>query len=188
MSPRSVGRTKAEHQAAVVLRSSGVTKAPIPVEQISEELGLEVVYENLPFDTSSVLIRQPDGRRVIGVNARHASRRQRFSLAHELGHALLHFSEKAPHDGEAVVSRPLEVLFRDGLAGQGTNRVEIDANAFAAYLLMPSELVSARFRKRLQQDVARRVDDTIDDLADEFDVSAQAMRYRLANLGLIDPA
>jgi Zn-dependent peptidase ImmA (M78 family) len=188
MSPKWVGRPKAEKRAAALLEDQGISDLPIPVEEISEHLGLEVFYETLPTETSSVLIRQPDGRRVIGVNARHAPRRQRFSLAHEIGHALLHFPEEAPTDGEAVVSRPLEVLFRDGVAGQGTSRVEIDANAFAAALLMPEQLVWARFHRRWQTDVSRRVDDVIDDLADEFDVSAQAMRYRLVNLGLVDPA
>lgn len=188
MSPRAVGGKKAANRAATLLASWGVPRAPIPVEEICEHLGLTVVYETLPAETSSVLIRHPDGTRVIGVNARHAPRRQRFSLAHELGHALLHFPDEPPRDDEAVVSRPLEVLFRDGVAGQGTNGVEIDANAFAAALLMPSDLVSSRFRRRWQQDMSRRVDDVIDDLADEFDVSTQAMRYRLVNLGFVDPA
>jgi len=170
-----------------LLESQGISKSPIPVEEICENLGLQVVYENLGPETSSVLVRQPDGQRVIGINSRHTSRRQRFSVAHELGHALLHFSNEPARDGEAIVSRPLEILFRDGLAGQGTDRVEIDANTFAATLLMPSGLLALRFHKRWQQDVSRRVDDVIDDLADEFDVSAQAMRYRLVNLGLVDP-
>lgn len=188
MSKRSVGAKKAAVRAASLLETQGITKAPVPVEDICETLGLVVIYETLPNDTSSVLIRHPNGGQVIGVNSRHASRRQRFSLAHELGHALLHFSDQPPQDDEAVVSRPLEVLFRDGVAGQGTNAVEIDANAFAAELLMPSELVSSRLRRRWEQDTSRRLDDVIEDLADEFDVSVQAMRYRLVNLGFIDPA
>jgi Zn-dependent peptidase ImmA (M78 family) len=179
---------KVEKTALETLQTLSVVKPPIPVEEISEGLGMHVVYEDLPYDTSSVLIRQADGRRVIGVNARHAPTRQRFSLAHELGHALLHVTEDAPQDDEAFVSRPLQILFRDGVAGQGTNRVEIEANTFAANLLMPKDLVTSRFLKRWQQDLARQVDDVIDDLAIEFDVSAQAMRYRLVNLALIDPA
>jgi Zn-dependent peptidase ImmA (M78 family) len=188
MSPRAVGPKKAEQRAVELLQTRGTTKAPVPIEEIAEELGLEVLYESLPTETSSVLIRQPDGRRVIGVNARHAPRRQRFSLAHELGHALLHFPKGAPEEDEAVVSRPLEVLFRDGLASQGTDRIEIDANVFAATLLMPQALVTSRFRSRWQQDRSRHVDEVIHDLADEFEVSSQAMRYRLVNLGLVDPA
>lgn len=188
MTPRPVGRKRAERRAADLLVQCKVTSPPVPVDDLVEALGLEVVYEPLPADTSSVLIRDPSGRRLIGVNASHSSTRQRFSLAHELGHALLHFSEDPPADGEAVVDRPLEVLFRDGLAGQGTNRVEIDANAFAAALLMPEELVKTRLRRRWQQEPTRSIELTISDLADDFDVSPQAMRYRLVNLGLADPA
>lgn len=188
MSPRSVGRKRAEARAAEVLASTGVATPPVPVEEITEALGLEVVYESLPPDTSSVLIREPNGRRLIGVNAFHSATRQRFSLAHELGHALLHFAQTPPSDGEAVVSRPLEVLFRDNISGQGTNRVEIDANAFAAALLMPADLVKSRLRRRWAQEPTRSVELTISDLADDFDVSPQAMRYRLVNLGLADPA
>lgn len=188
MSPKPVGRKRAEARAAELLASSGVTTPPVPVAEITAAQGLEVVYESLPPDTSSVLIREPSGRHLIGVNAFHSSTRQRFSLAHELGHALLHFAHDPPSDAEAVVDRPLEVLFRDGVAGQGTNRVEIDANAFAAALLMPEEMVKGRLRRRWEQEPTRSVELTISDLADDFDVSPQAMRYRLVNLGLADPA
>jgi Zn-dependent peptidase ImmA (M78 family) len=188
MTRRSITARDAESRAEELISEQRIKAAPVPVEDMCERLGLDIICEALPYDTSSVLIRQPNGRRVIGVNARHAPRRRRFSVAHELGHALLHFPEGPPRGGEAAVSRPLEVLFRDGLAGQGTDRVEIAANAFAAALLMPAELVRARLRKRWQQDVTVRVDDIIAALADDFEVSEQAMRYRLVNLGLIDPA
>lgn len=187
MTRRSAHARHAEARATELITAQGVHAPPVPVEEICERLGLDVVYEVLPHDTSSLLIRHPDGRQVIGVNARHAFRRQRFSLAHELGHALLHVSDN-PRRGEAVVSRPLEILFRDGVASRGTDTIEIAANSFAAALLMPADLVRSRFRKRLQHDLTRRLDDVIEDLADEFDVSDQAMRYRLVTLGLIDPA
>lgn len=187
MTKRSANARQAEARANQLIAVQGVRSPPVPIEDICERLGLDVVYEALPHDTSSVLIRQPNGRQVIGVNARHALKRQRFSLAHELGHALLHVSEN-PRRGEAVVSRPLEILFRDGVASQGTNTTEIAANSFAAALLMPGDLVRERFRRRWQQDLTRRLDDVVEDLVNEFDVSEQAMRYRLVNLGLIDPA
>lgn len=187
MSARHVGRKKAAARAADLLDAYGVTSPPVPVEEIAAMLKLQVVYDSLPHDTSSVLIRQPNGRQVIGVNALHSTTRRRFSLAHEIGHSLLHLSTEPPSDGEAVVSRPLEVLFRDGVAGQGTNAVEIDANTFAAALLMPESLVRARLRRRWEQDRGRSADLISADLADEFDVSTQAMRIRLVNLGLADP-
>ncbi len=188
MTRRSPNARRAEQRATELIAQQGIVSPPVPVEEICQRLGLHVVYESLPFDTSSVLIRQPNGRQVIGVNARHALKRQRFSLAHELGHALLHVSDQPPRGDEAVVSRPLEVLFRDGLAGQGTDQIEIAANNFAAALLMPVSLVRAQFQKRWNHTTTKRLDDVISSLADDFDVSEQAMRYRLVNLGMIDPA
>lgn len=188
MTKRSANARKAEVRASELIAAHKITSPPVGIEEICEALGLDVVYEPLPADTSSVLIRQPTGRRVIGVNSRHAPRRQRFSLAHELGHALLHVSEDPPHSDEAVVSRPLEILYRDGLAGQGTDAVEIAANNFAAALLMPADLVRARYTKRWRAGTSRHLGEVVEELADDFDVSEQAMRFRLMNLGLIDPA
>jgi len=187
VSGRPVGIKKAAARASKLLDDYGVTGPPVPVEEIAAKLKLQVVYDSLPHDTSSVLIRQPNGRQVIGVNALHSSTRQRFSLAHEIGHSLLHLSTGPPSDGEAVVSRPLEVLFRDGVAGQGTNAIERDANTFAAALLMPESLVRTRLRRRWEQDRGQSADLISAELADEFDVSTQAMRIRLVNLGLADP-
>lgn len=178
---------KAERVALEILNKCDVTEYPVDVESIAALLEIDVVFESLPYETSSVLIRESDGRRVIGVNARHPKKRQRFSVAHEIGHASLHLGARTPEDAEAVVSRPLEVLFRDGLASSGTSRKEIEANTFAANLLMPRPLVQEAFKSCWKKDSSRSVDDVLEDLANDFDVSSQAMRYRLVNLGLIDP-
>lgn len=180
-------RGEPERAAASLLERFEVSGPPVPVEEIARGLDYRVVYETLPSDTSSLLIREPDGRQVIGINNMHAARRQRFSLAHELGHALLHIKPGTDATSAAVVSRPLEVLYRDGLASQGTNRIEIDANQFAATLLMPEQFVKEHFLAQWRSGSRPGLDLVIDDLADEFEVSSQAMRFRLVNLSLIDP-
>lgn len=183
--PRPVGAQRAEKRAEDLLDQMGVTEPPVPVEEIAARLGIECFAETMSPDTSSVLVRQPDGHRVIAVNSTHHRLRKRFSMAHELGHALLHFPE-SPRASYAVVDRPLEVMFRDGVASEGSNRVEIDANTFAAALLMPRAALEARFREQLQRGIRRTEVTKI--LAGIFDVSTQAMGYRLVNLGLADPA
>lgn len=188
MTMHAVGIKRASRAATDMVAAHGITNPPVPVDTIVRDEGLRVVYERLPNDTSAVLVRQPSGERLIGVNARHPWTRQQFSLAHELGHAVLHFTEEPPEDGEAVVDRPLEVLFRDGIASEGTNRVEIDANSFAAGLLMPQELVRKSFREALTRRPRGHLDAVIAELARAFEVSTQAMTYRLVNLNLIDPA
>jgi len=122
------------------------------------------------------------------VNSAHSPTRQRFSLAHELGHALMHLPPNPPAEGDAVVDRPLEVLYRDGLSAKGKDKREIEANSFAAELLMPAALVSPSFLAHLRGQPRRGTDQIIRTLAFECDVSPDAMRFRLVNLGLADPA
>lgn len=188
MTTRPVGIKKASQAATAMVEKYGVAQPPVPVHKIIENEGLRVVYERLPSDTSAVLVRHADGERLIGVNASHSPTRQRFSLAHELGHALLHFTSAPPENGDAVVDRPLEVLFRDGVASLGTSKVEVDANTFAAELLMPRKLVERSFRELLAERPRFDLDASIAELARDFEVSTQAMTYRLVNLHLIDPA
>ncbi len=112
-----------------------------------------------------------DDKAIIVVNKCSPAKRQRFTLAHELGHYLLH---KTP--GSAI-------FHRDERSSQGTDRVEVDANAFAAELLMPADEVRAQAAE-LGVDLLE--DDLTRQLADVFDVSIQAMSIRLQQLGIVD--
>jgi Zn-dependent peptidase ImmA (M78 family) len=72
------------------------------------------------------------------------------------------------------------VSFRDDRSGTAEHSEEIEANQFAAELLMPAQWIEAKARTRrfdLNDDEAIRA------LASEFGVSQQAMTFRLANLG-----
>jgi Zn-dependent peptidase ImmA (M78 family) len=104
-----------------------------------------------------------DGRPVILYNAREPLTRQRFTIAHELGHHVLRHGER-PRDNASSFS----LLAQDPR--------ERAANAFAAELLMPAGAV----RARAQSPNAR-----LERLAREFGVSSVAMRFRLKNLGLV---
>jgi Zn-dependent peptidase ImmA (M78 family) len=95
---------------------------------------------------------------IISINADRSRTRQRFSIAHELGHLLLH------DPGQR---------FRDNFSSMGLDLREIQANQFAAKLLMPSWMVNAY----------ARVGARLTALAGLFDVSPQAMRIRLEQLG-----
>lgn len=106
------------------------------------------------------------GRPVIRYNPREAVTRQRFTIAHELGHILLgHIQpgERAHRDPkrsyDAYNERPMER----------------QANEFAAQLLMPETVVR----------MAAKNNPSTHDLAHEFKVSADAMGYRIRNLGVM---
>lgn len=144
-------------------------------------------YREHSFDPQE----QPADRRlhrIIGINDGHSATRQRFSIAHEIGHALLHLPAEPPASGDAVVDKPIEVLFRDGIAAMGVDKREIEANAFAAELLMPAKALRERFRELIRASGSKSTDALVRELAAIYEVSTQAMGYRLANLNLIDPA
>jgi Zn-dependent peptidase ImmA (M78 family) len=119
-------------------------------------------------------------RRYIGVNTQTSRRRQRFTIAHELGHLLLHKGKQIIVD-QAV----LRVDLRNDLSSMGTDLEEIGANTFAAALLMPEPIVARHVDDfiRADGDIAR--EDLITELARTFDVSAEAVGYRLINLGIL---
>ena len=75
-----------------------------------------------------------EGTPIIGVNALHHPNRQRFTVAHECGHLILH---KAQITKEVHVDKDFPMLMRDSVSAAGVNEMEIEANVFAAELLMP---------------------------------------------------
>lgn len=174
--------TRAELKAQQVLEQAGLRKAPIPVEELPARYGVRVRSEPFDGDISGMLFRDQDGKHaVIGVNAKHSSHRQRFTVAHELGHYLLHRGRPM------IVDKTVRVNRRDQTSSMATDREEIEANAFAAELLMPRKLVESESRKILKASPVTTDHELVNGLAAEFDVSTQAMEYRLVNLGLLSP-
>ncbi len=131
----------------------------------------------LPDDLSGVLIVEGETR-VIGFHASHAPVRQRFTIAHEIGHYILHVK---PNQSRLFVDR-FVAYRRDDEQNKGKDTEEIEANAFAAALLMPEALVRGEITKH-----GYDLDDEEDvaELARRFNVSPMAMSYRLINLGLL---
>ena len=117
-----------------------------------------------------------DGVPIVGVNSLHHPNRQRFTIAHELGHFELH---RAMITANVHVDKDFPALMRDPRSATGTEQLEIQANQFAAELLMPSKLI--------RQELARKQFDIEDErpmeeLAKKFRVSKQALEYRIRNL------
>ena len=168
--------TVAEQKATDLLARLGIDKIPVPVQEIAERCGAQVTYDRFEGDISGMLLREA-GRIIIGVNSWHANTRQRFTIAHEIGHLEM-------HPGQPVyIDREVRVNLR---AGQ-TDREEVQANGFAAELLMPR----AWLHTAMEDLVARKPDltssDLIGHLAEQFDVSPAAMQHRLVNLGELNP-
>lgn len=164
-------------KAIQVLERCGVMTPPVPVEVIAKFLGVQIRYEPGQEDhVSGMAYRLENGQAIIGVNAAHANTRRRFTIAHELAHLLLHEGEVFHFDeGFASVYG-----FRDEDETSGREK-EQEANAFAATLLMPEQLVRADLaRLKLLFDIES--DRAIAHLAKRYQVSVQAMTFRLSTI------
>ncbi|HLY91006.1 MAG TPA: ImmA/IrrE family metallo-endopeptidase [Acetobacteraceae bacterium] len=151
------------------LLAQSAPSVPVPVENMVTERGIELRYGDLE-DVSGLLVRDADGV-TIGVNSTHSPVRQRFTIAHEFGHFLLH---------EGIlehVDRGYRVNYRSALSSEATDVEEIEANFFAASILMPRSYLDARSAVLAVDD-----DTQVKALAQEFHVSQHAMSLRLANL------
>jgi Zn-dependent peptidase ImmA (M78 family) len=168
-------------QAEQVLQQLRIKTAPVEVKQIAEALGAEVQEKPTDDKLSGFLFRDATGRRaIIGVNSLHPASRQRFTIAHEIGHLLL-------HKGEPIHVDRLDTGYtidrRNSDSSKGEQEVEIEANLFAAELLMPKKFIDADLAKHERLDL---FDETVlQKLAMKYKVSLQALTYRLAYLGYI---
>jgi len=165
-----------ESRASKLLRESGLESPPVDLVALAKKLRVTVEQQDLGASVSGLVVRGPDGRVVIGVNASHHPNRQRFTIAHEIGHHLL-------HKGSATVFVDNHMVhFRDDDRTPGADPREVEANAFAAALLMPEPWL----RKDLRRESRDLSDDaTVRTLATRYQVSQQALTFRLVNLHLL---
>jgi Zn-dependent peptidase ImmA (M78 family) len=167
-----------EQQAARLLEDNSVRRAPVPVDTIARTVGLDVRYAPTTDDVSGALIR--DGKSaVIAVNSAQHENRQRFTIAHEIGHFILHKRTDRHFDED------FRIDFRNSVSSEATQRSEIEANKFAAALLMPEAFLK-RDLLRMEIDEGD-ADQAVQTLAVRYKVSRRAMELRLLNLGFISP-
>ncbi|SDO58025.1 protein of unknown function [Paenibacillus sp. yr247] len=170
----------AEKRAEQILSEFGIVRPPINLESIAKELKVHIQYESFDGELSGILIRNEElGEYIIGVNKEHADNRKRFTIAHEIGHFLLH------EGNETYIDTSIRYNFRDSDSSQGTNMDEMEANAFAASLLMPEDMIE-EYIKNHHGYIDYNDDKEIKKMAETFQVSVQALMIRLAKLRKFD--
>jgi Zn-dependent peptidase ImmA (M78 family) len=168
----------ARAQAEKLAERLGIGSPPVDVEKVAEQLGLPVVYANLGKGVSGLLV-SDRAEAHICVQSRDAKVRQRFTIAHEIGH---HHLRHQFEPGHVHVDRGHYISERGPRASDGVDLIEIEANQFAACLLMPSKLVR---EKVAEFGGGPLLDQHVSHLASTFRVSEQAMTIRLSTLGLL---
>lgn len=157
-------------KAKTLLQSCGLYRLPLDVDALASCIGLHVSYTPLDDDYSGLLVIR-DGSAVAHINKLHHPNRQRFSLAHEIGHFVLHENQQTSGES-AYVDKSMRLYHRaDRESGQDA-RMEWQANVFAAEVLMPEQLLRSK------------IFDEGYDLEDEADVSRLAVVLKVSEQAL----
>ncbi|MBI2035742.1 MAG: ImmA/IrrE family metallo-endopeptidase [Candidatus Liptonbacteria bacterium] len=153
--------------------------SPFPYENIQKDKSDLKIFRTgkLPDKVSGVIgFFQEENNFSILINNTKSPTRQYFTIAHELGHYFLHQEEIKKEffvDEENVLDRAGMLYRRDEAT---STKLETEANNFAASLIMPAELVKKAWEKLRD----------VEDCAEVFNVSVEAMSIRLSRLGLVN--
>ncbi len=168
--------TRLDERAYKLLERSEAASTPVDIDKVAERLGLVIVEKPLEEEFSGFLAVK---EKTIVINAQHSYVRRRFTAAHEVGHYVLH--RRMHENTEVFIDHT--VYFRKNNLDDVDHQIELEANSFAAGLLMPRMCIETYLEKTPSLDLSKS--SGIKTLADEFEVSRSAMEYRLQNLGFI---
>ena len=147
--------------ASGLLAKYGYDSPPIDPAAIARNEGIDVIFARFGGDYLDVSGFYDPEENAIYVNHEEYPLRQTFTIAHELGHALLH--------RDWARSEDYKILWRDDRKNDRTDSHEKEANAFAAHLLVP---------RRMLDEYANGV--TERDLSRLFAVSVPVIRNRIS--------
>jgi Zn-dependent peptidase ImmA (M78 family) len=142
-------------------------EVPVKLGAIARDLGVEVKVSSLPLNVSGQ-ISKINGRYEIKINRHESRQRQRFTLAHELAHFLLHRDVIDGMGGKLTDN----VLYRSG----ASEHIEYEANRLASQIVMPEKALQNAF-SRYGENLSET---TVELLAEQFGVSKAAMEIRMA--------
>lgn len=143
-----------EQSANKILHEEKISSPPINAERLAEfHFELEIEWRRLENDNVAAALSVSKKKIYINELATDVGFRN-FTIAHELGHWVLHRS----------------------LIGEHTPQIEREAEKFAAYLLMPEEMIREEFAKIKPPFTWR----DLYELAEKFCVSPSAMKIRLS--------
>ena len=144
-----------------------MSEVPVKLGAIAKDLGIDVKLSSLPLNISGQIAKTPSGYE-IKINRHESRQRQRFTLAHELAHFLLH-RDIIERLGGTLSDN---VLYRSG----ASENIEYEANRLASQIVMPEHALkqaSSRFGDHISEGM-------VELLAEQFGVSKAAMEIRMA--------
>jgi len=165
------------NQSPIDIVAQHLRSAPVNIEQAIRDLGIVLKKgADLPAGIAGHVKKVNEGHYEIASSKTDHYYRQRFTLAHELGHFILHRGLLGDGVDDDTKYRSTEVGDFYNTAIEDVH--ERQANAFAAKILMPEKV--------LRQYVEDNANPELADMAKYFQVSRSAMRWRLKNKDLYD--
>ncbi|MDC7126799.1 MAG: ImmA/IrrE family metallo-endopeptidase, partial [Spirochaetales bacterium] len=146
-------------------------KSEVDITEIIKKKSINIFEVDFPNNVSGALDMRNPNNPIIYLNKDHHLHRKRFTLAHELGHFILHHG--------AFLHLDKNLYFRDNFQNKNNDLIEIETNEFAANILMPYELIKS--------DIINKKD-SIDDeefiiqMAEKYNVSQIAMTIRIKKI------
>ena len=124
----------AQSKAESLLSELGYTSPPISPVVIANHLGLTIVEAEMPENLKTIAGFLDMESKTIVINQADPTTRQAFTIAHEIGHYVMHkdFIEENPKE--------YKILYRDPLLNVKVP-IEQEANCFAANLLVPMDIL-----------------------------------------------
>jgi Zn-dependent peptidase ImmA (M78 family) len=171
-------RNQAERLVQQLIDNGTIHAPPVDPLKVAKATGLIVIADDLGPEVSGLLVRR-GGQVVVAVQRSDPPNRRNFTIAHEVGHHVLgHQFQPGEH---VHIDKGNYISQRGPRSSTGVDPKEVEANQFAAALLMPAQLLHREALKLgtpiLDSDVAA--------LASLFKVSEQAMTIRLSALKLL---
>lgn len=156
---------------------------PINIEEIIKYLNIKLNknpnFQKIKLD-GMISVKNKEPEIWINPMKTQLEGRLRFTLAHELGHFMLHIAPDNNLEKDRSIEDDEVSYNRD----DNWDHIEMEANNFASQLLMPSSMITDETKKLLNKNPNLSKDEIIENLASIFNVSKLAMKYRLKKMGV----
>lgn len=182
MTARTVAASAAREAERVLAAHHPTLSIPVPVDTLVQQCGIRRAgKKHEGTHAIGFTVRDALGSVILGVNSAHGRPRQRFALAHGLGHALL-------HEYDLCVDHAIRAPNGLPAGSTATMTQERAANRFAAELLMPEAAVMRELAAWLGgRTTASDRERLVTDLHKLFQVPYEAMAFRLVDLAVLVP-
>ncbi len=160
--------------AKILQKKFNLETVPVDVKKIAQEMNIVIEEANFENENISGYLKRKskEGNPLIVVRTQDLENRKRFTIAHELGHYILHKDDSVLVDGN--------LIFRDIISSTASDIKEIQANQFASELLMPTVLLLEDIEKKMKLKID--LFQIIKELAYQYGVSNEAMTIKVGKL------